>query len=61
FYLQKNNTFFTITSKRTLLGVLNDRKKEIQEFIKKNKLDIRKDKDNALSKIAAHYDEISKK
>ncbi|CAN5827920.1 hypothetical protein BH10BAC2_BH10BAC2_21300 [soil metagenome] len=59
FYLKKGNSYFNITSKGSLLAVLKDRKKEIQDFIRKNKLNVRKDKDNALPKIAAFYDGIS--
>ena len=60
FFIKKNNVFFTVSNKSSLLDILKDKKKEVQEFIRKNKLKIRKDKDNALPKIAAFYDEISK-
>jgi hypothetical protein len=60
FYLKKGNSYFTITSKGSLLAVLKDRKKDVQDFIKKNKLNVRNDKDNALPKIAAYYDTITK-
>jgi hypothetical protein len=59
FYIKKANTFYSITNKKSLLVILKDRKKEVQEFIRKNKLNIHNDKDNALPKIAAYYDEIS--
>lgn len=59
FYLKKGNSYFTITNKGSLLAVLKDRKKDVQDFIRKNKLNVRKDKDNALPKIAAFYDGIS--
>ncbi|QEC66111.1 hypothetical protein FRZ67_01875 [Panacibacter ginsenosidivorans] len=59
FYIKKTNTFYTVSNKKSLLTILKDRKKEVQEFIKKNKLDIRNDKDNALPKIAAFYDSLS--
>ena len=56
---KKANTFYMVSNKKSLLAILKDRKKEVQEFIRKNKLNIHKDKDNALPKIAAFYDEIS--
>lgn len=59
FYLKKGESYFTITSKGSLLAVLKDRKKDVQDFIRKNKLNVRKDKENALPKIAAFYDGIS--
>jgi hypothetical protein len=60
YYLKKGNSFYVITNKGSVLGLLKDRKKELQQFIKKNKLNFRKDKDNALPRIAAIYDELSK-
>lgn len=59
FYIKKSNNYYPITSKGSLLSILKDRKKEIQEFIRINKLNIRNDKNNALPKIAAYYDGIS--
>lgn len=60
FFIKKNNAFYTVSNKSSLLNILKDKKKEIQDFIRKNKLKISKDKDYALPKIAAYYDEISK-
>lgn len=61
FYIKKANTFYAVSNKSSLLAIFKERKKEIQEFIRKNKLSVRKDtdKDNSLPKIAAFYDEIS--
>ena len=42
-----------------MLYALSDKKKEINQFIRKNKLNIRKNKDEAISKILAYYDALA--
>ena len=60
YYIRKSNSYYAVNSKRSLLNCLNDKKKDIQQFMKKNKLKIRQDKESALIKVVAHYDEITK-
>lgn len=42
-----------------MLNITKERKKDIQLFIKKNKLKLRKDRENTLVKIAAYYDQLN--
>jgi hypothetical protein len=60
YFIRKNNHYFTVNDKRSLLNSLKDEKKEIQQFMKKNKLKMRKEKELSLIRIAAYYDEITK-
>ena len=39
----------------------NNKKKEVDQFIKKNKLNLRKNPEDALRKIVAYYDGINNK
>jgi hypothetical protein len=59
YYLKKNNVYYTVNSKGELLDVLKDRKKDIQQFIRTQQLNYRKDPVEALAKIAAYYDQIT--
>jgi len=59
YFIKKENQFYKITNKKSLMVVLKNKKKEIGQFIKKNKLNLRKIKNDALIKIAAYYDGIT--
>jgi len=59
YYLKKNNTFYSIKSKGALLNLFKDKKKQIKQYISKNKLSYRKDRDNMLAKATAYYDQLT--
>jgi hypothetical protein len=59
YYIRGRGSYFNISSKRELFNFAGDHKKEIQRFIRKNKLDLKNDKDNTLSQVAAYYDQIA--
>jgi hypothetical protein len=60
YYIKMNNAFFSIKSKNGLLDIFKDRKKDIRQYIRKNKLSYRKDRDNTLIKATAYYDQLIK-
>jgi hypothetical protein len=60
YYLRKNNIYYSITSKGTMLDVLKDKKKQLQQYIKANQINFRKDPEDAMVKIAFYYDQLSK-
>jgi len=60
YYIERNHTWYSIKSKNGVLDVFKDRKKELRQFIKKNKLSYRKDKDDMLVKVTAYYDQLTK-
>ncbi|HWY36070.1 MAG TPA: hypothetical protein VNX68_15605, partial [Nitrosopumilaceae archaeon] len=49
YYIWRLNSFVVVNSKRELLNILYDHKKDMQRFIRKNDLDLKNDKDNALA------------
>ena len=59
YYIWRLNSFVVVNSKRELLNILYDHKKDIQRFIRKNDLDLKNDKDNALAQVAAYIDKIA--
>ena len=59
YFIKKDNRYYKIQNKKSLIAVLSNKKKEVGQFIKKNKLNIKKDKANAFTKAVAYYDEIT--
>jgi len=47
-----------VNSKRELLDALDDRRKEMQRFLKKNKLNMRKGRETALIQAIQYYDKL---
>jgi hypothetical protein len=60
YYFKENNQWSRITSQKELLNFFPNMKKEIQHFIKSNKLSFKKDTDNLLIKVAVFYDQQTK-
>jgi hypothetical protein len=60
YYIQKNSTFYSIKKKSSVLDVFKDRKKDIRQYIRKNKLSYRGNRDNILIKVTAYYDQLIK-
>jgi hypothetical protein len=59
FFLKKNNTYYSVTSQGSLIDILKDRKKELQQYIRANQIKFRKDPDEAMVKIASYYDHLT--
>jgi hypothetical protein len=60
YYFIKNNTYTQIGNQKELLNFFGVRKKEIQHYIKSNKLSFKKDTDNLLVKVAVYDDQQTK-
>ncbi|MDB5141684.1 MAG: hypothetical protein JWQ66_397 [Mucilaginibacter sp.] len=58
YYLKKGNTYYSISGQSSLLKVLKDKKKELQQYIKANKIKYKDDPDKAIALIAARYDQL---
>jgi hypothetical protein len=59
YFIHNGGSWVYIKSRKDLLNILGDRRKEIQRFIKKNKLNYRKDRDNTLIQVGGYYDQIA--
>ncbi|MBS1915065.1 MAG: hypothetical protein JST87_02245 [Bacteroidetes bacterium] len=55
YFIQKNNKFYKIEDKSSLLSVLNDKKDQLKKFIKANKLNFRKRLEEAIVKTTDYY------
>ncbi len=60
YYLKKNNEYVAINNQKELVDFFHDKKKEMQRFIKTNKLNFKKDPDNTLAKVAEFFDATTK-
>lgn len=60
FYLKKGNNYYSISGQGALLDILKDKKKELKQYIKTNKIKYRKAPAEAMVAIAGRYDELSR-
>jgi len=60
YYIKKEDMLYPIKSKKNLLEIFGDKKKEVQKFISANGLNFRKDPQNMLAKTTAYYDSLKK-
>jgi hypothetical protein len=60
FYLKKDNNYHSISGQTALLNILKDKKKELQQYIKTNKIKFKKTPSEAMVAIVARYDELSR-
>lgn len=58
FAIKKGNTYYPVSGKKDVLKVYADKKKQLQQYIRRNNLDFKRDKDNALAKSVAYYDSL---
>lgn len=58
FFLLKNDVYYEVSNKSSMLRVLRDQKKPLNKFANANKLRFKKNREEALLKIAQHYDTL---
>jgi len=59
YYTQKDGVFQAIKNKNSLSSIFADKRKELRQFAKKNKLSYRNDRDNTLTRLTAYYDQLT--
>jgi hypothetical protein len=57
-FIKKNNRYYSTSSQGSLLDALKDKKTELQQYIKANKIKFRKDPEDAMIKIVSYYDHL---
>jgi hypothetical protein len=60
YYIRKNNQYYSISGQSSLLDILKDRKKELQQYIRSSQIKFRKSPEDAMVKIASYYDHLTK-
>lgn len=59
-YVRKENAYYEIKSKASLLRVFKGKKKEIRKFLKESSIRFFEDKELAAVEVARHYDKLAK-
>jgi len=59
-YLRKDNLYYPVKSKRSVLQVLDDKRPELKAVLKREKLKFRLDRELAIVRMAATYDTSKK-
>jgi hypothetical protein len=58
YYIKTATAVYEINNERDILAIFPEKKKEIQQFVKKNKLNFNEDKGNTIIKIVVYYEQI---
>ena len=58
YYIRKDSALYDIRGKKDLYALFPEKKKELQQFVKKNKLNFSDDRGSALVSIVAFYEKI---
>ena len=58
YYVRKDNMFYIVDSKRSLLAVCRDHKTEVAKFMQKENLNFKKDPANTIIKVIAYYTQL---
>jgi hypothetical protein len=59
FYLVKNDVYYPLGNVFSLLSQMGDKKKAVRQYLRKNKIRMRKDKEEAIVKAAEYYNQLS--
>jgi hypothetical protein len=59
YYLKKNNGYITISNKKAFLKEFADQKKAVDQYIRQNKFNYRKKREDYLIKVANYYNTIT--
>lgn len=55
YYISKDGHYYQVKSKKSVLNVLSDRKRDLNQFIRQNHLRFRKNREAAIIKLAEFY------
>ena len=59
YYLKKGNTYYNVNSQGKFFDVLKDKKKELKQYLKDNKIRFRDNPERAMVTLAAYYDHLT--
>lgn len=59
-YLKKDGLYYKAGSQGAFLDVLKDRKNELKQYIKDNKISFKENQEQAMVKVASYYDQITR-
>jgi len=59
-YIKKGNTYYSVSSKGSVLDVFNDKKKLLKQYLSDNKIRYNDDKEGAIVKLTHYYDQLTR-
>lgn len=60
YYIVKNGSYFPVKTKGSVLKVFIDRKQDIKEFIRKSRINFKKNRVEAMTRVTEFYDTLKK-
>jgi hypothetical protein len=60
YYLKKDNVYLPLRSRKAILSIFADKKKELRQYTRKNKLSYKRGRDEMLAKLTAYYDQLTR-
>jgi hypothetical protein len=58
-YVKKDNKYLPVSSKGALMDIFKNKSKELNQYLKSNKIKYNKDEEGAVARLASYYDQIS--
>ena len=59
-YVKKGDKYFPVSSKGSVMDVFKDKNRELNQYLKDNKIKFNKDREGAITRLARYYDQINK-
>jgi hypothetical protein len=59
FYIKKNDSFFLVKSKKSVLNAFSDKKAELKKFIRDTHLSFKSDRVKSIGRLAEYYDQLT--
>jgi len=59
YYIKKEGVYRTIRNKSSLLSVLKNKKKEVQQYLKTNDIKFKKEPERAMIMAVRYYDQLT--
>jgi len=60
FYIKKDGQYYPTNTKNGALGVFEDQKKTLKKYLREQRINYRKDTENALVKLSTYYDQLAR-
>jgi hypothetical protein len=58
-YVKKDNKYFPVSNKGSLMDIFKNKSKELNLYLKSNKIKYNKDQEGSVVRLAGYYDQIS--
>ena len=59
YYIKKDGVYYTIKNKSSLFSVLKNKKKEVQQYLKTNKIKFKREPERAMIMAVTYYDQLT--